>query len=44
MLLYVARKDSKSSCGSLAFHMIKRALFLFRKRKLQLKERLIKQI
>jgi hypothetical protein len=44
MLLHVARKDSKSSYGGLAFHMIKRAFFIFGKRKLQLKERLVKQI
>jgi hypothetical protein len=44
MLFHVVGKDSKSSCGSLAFHMIKKALFIFGKRKLQLKERLAKWI
>jgi hypothetical protein len=34
MLLHVAKKDSKSSCSGLAFHIIKKALFIFRKRKL----------
>jgi hypothetical protein len=34
MLLHIVRKDSKSSCGGLAFHMIKKALFIFGKRRL----------
>jgi hypothetical protein len=44
MLLHVVGKDSKSSYSGLAFYMIKKALFIFGKRKLWLKERLAKQI
>jgi hypothetical protein len=34
MLLHVVRKDLKSLYSSLAFYIIKRALFIFGKRKL----------
>jgi hypothetical protein len=34
ILLHVVGKDLRSSCSGLAFHMIRKALFIFGKRKL----------
>jgi hypothetical protein len=44
MWLYASRRDLKSSCGSLAFHTIKRDLIIYGKRRLPLKRRLARQI
>jgi len=43
MLLHAVRKDLKSLCGSPTFRTIRKVLFIFRKKKLQLKRRLVKK-
>jgi len=43
MLLHAVRKDSKSLYGSPTFCTIRKVLFIFRKKKLRLKRRLVKK-
>jgi hypothetical protein len=44
MLSYVVGKDSKSLCSGPAFRTIRKVPFIFGKKKLQLKRRLVKKI
>jgi hypothetical protein len=44
MSSHVVGKDLRSLCGGPAFHTIRKVLFIFGKRNLQLKRKLVKQI
>jgi hypothetical protein len=42
MLLHVVGKDSKSLYSGPAFHIMRKVLFIFRKKKPQMRRRLVK--